>query len=143
MKKNSSSTKAGVALSALLVLSSILLLCVISLAGQNTKATRTKSARPSLPTAGPMPGSGTVNPTDTSPQTFVGTTISPGGVIDESECVDNVNCETYTLTIGGTPADWAGKKVQVLLTWQSGANEYDIYIHKGSNAGTLITSAIQ
>jgi hypothetical protein len=57
--------------------------------------------------------------------------------------VDNVNCETYTLTIGGTPADWAGKKVQVLLTWQSGANEYDIYIHKGSNAGTLITSAIQ
>jgi hypothetical protein len=45
------------------------------------------------------------------------------------------------LTVAGTPADWAGKKVQVLLTWVSGANEYDIYIHQGSNTGTLITSA--
>ncbi len=142
MKKDASSTTARTTLSMLFVVSSILLVCAIPLAGQDAQTTRTKRARPNVATAGPMPASGTVNPTDTSPQTWVGTTISPGGVVMESECVDNVNCETYTLTIGGTPAAWAGKKVQVLLTWQSGANEYDIYIHKGSNTGTLITSAI-
>jgi len=64
-------------------------------------------------------------------------------VNDESKCVDGVNCETFTLTVAGAPGDWAGRRVQVLLTWQSGANEYDIYIHKGSNSGLLVTSAMQ
>src|SRR5947209_9862748 len=52
-------------------------------------------------------------------------------------------CETFTVTVNGTPADWNGKKIQVLLTWGNLSNEYDIYIHKGSNAGPLVTSAIQ
>jgi PKD repeat protein len=59
----------------------------------------------------------------------------------ESLCQDGVNCETYTLTVTGTPAQWAGKRVQVLLTWTSSTNEYDIYIHKGSNNNPVVTSA--
>jgi hypothetical protein len=127
MKKNSSSSiTARVTIGTLLLISGVALLFVI---------------RP-VATRGQNPASGTVNATGTQTATWVGTTVSPGGVIMESECVDGVNCETFTLTVAGTPADWAGKKVQVLLTWVSGANEYDIYIHKGSNTGTLITSAI-
>ncbi|MEY2601100.1 MAG: hypothetical protein QOJ36_419, partial [Verrucomicrobiota bacterium] len=68
----------------------------------------------------------------------------------ESSCVENVTCETFTLTVSGTPSNWAGQRVQVQLSWQNSANEYDIYIHKGANtnvsgmganSGTLVTSA--
>jgi hypothetical protein len=68
----------------------------------------------------------------------------------ESSCVENVTCETFTLTITGTPANWAGQRVQVRLSWGNSANEYDIYIHQGANtntsgmganSGTLVTSA--
>jgi hypothetical protein len=125
MKTNSLSITGRITIDTFLLVSGVALLLVI----------------PTFTTRAQNPASGTVNATGTQTATWVGTTISPGGVIMESECVDGVNCETFTLTIAGTPADWAGKKVQVLLTWVSGANEYDIYIHKDSNAGTLITSA--
>src|SRR5262249_34471037 len=89
------------------------------------------------------PGSGTIHATDTSSINWVSTHPAPGAAVNsESLCVDDVNCETFTLTVAGTQADWAGKRVQVLLTWASGLNEYDIYIHQGSNAGKLVTSAM-
>src|SRR5713226_6026578 len=64
--------------------------------------------------------------------TWQGTATAPGGGVNtEAACVDEVNCEVFTLTVTGTKADWAangGKKVQVRLNWASSANEYDIYI---------------
>jgi hypothetical protein len=126
MKISSFSTNARAALSTLLLLSGIALFCLIPLVD-----TRAQTA-----------SSGTIQATDTIPVSWTGTTVSPGGVANnESLCVDGVNCETFTITVGGTPANWAGKKVRILLTWQNGANEYDLYIHKGSNNGPLITSA--
>jgi hypothetical protein len=90
------------------------------------------------------PGSGTIHPTDSSALTWTGTHVAPGFVVnDESKCSEGVNCETFTLTVAGSPNDWIGKRVQVLLTWHDSANEYDIYIHQGSNSGKLVTSAIQ
>src|SRR4029077_10534873 len=71
-------------------------------------------------------------------------------VNSESNCAENVTCETFTLTINGTKADWANQRAQVQLTWTNSANEYDIYIHQGANtntsgmganSGTLVTSA--
>jgi hypothetical protein len=68
----------------------------------------------------------------------------------ESNCVENVTCETFTLTINGTQADWTNQRVQVQLHWTNSANEYDIYIHQGANtnisgtgvdSGQLVTSA--
>jgi hypothetical protein len=126
MKISSFSTNARAALSTLLLLSGIALFCLIPLVD-----TRAQTA-----------SSGTIQATDTIPVSWTGTTVSPGGVANnESLCVDGVNCETFTITVGGTPANWAGKKVRILLTWQNGANEYDLYIHKGSNNGPLVTSA--
>lgn len=157
MKKNAyPQLTARVTLATLLILSSIALLAAVPLAGTAAENKNRKSfARPrtapatlpALPGGGPMPAAGAISATDASPVTWVGTTISPGGNVNtEATCMDNspaFGCETFTLTVNGTPADWAGKKIQVLLNWQSVSNEYDLYIHKGSNAGALVTSAVQ
>ena len=130
MKKSPVAITARVTLATLFLLSSIALFCTI----------------PLIDTRAQNPASGTVNATGTQTASWVGTTVSPGGNTSESTCMDDspiLGCETFTLTVSGTQANWAGKKVQVLLSWTNSANEYDIYIHKGSNAGPLITSAIQ
>lgn len=129
MKTHLSALSARAALGTLFFIVAVALLCAIPFIG-----TRAQSA-----------ASGTITPTG-SPVTWTGTTISPGGNTDESTCIDSgpgQSCEVFTLTVGGTQADWAGKRVQVLLTWTSTANEYDIYIHKGTKTGALVASAIQ
>jgi hypothetical protein len=93
-------------------------------------------------TSAQNPASGTIHATDTSPATWTGTSLTAGAANTESTCVDGVNCDTYTLNVAGAKADWVGKRVQVQLTWQVSANEYDIYIHQGSNSGALVTSAL-
>jgi len=160
MKTNSfASITARVALSAVLLLSGIALICVAPLTSSYAAKAKQRDARTSLrpkavvigpnalPNTGPTPASGTVNASGTQTSSWDGTTISQGGNVNtESTCMDNspiFGCETFTLTVTGTQSDWAGKKVQVLLTWTSITNEYDLYIHKGSNAGPLITSAVQ
>jgi hypothetical protein len=159
MKKTSSaSITARVTLGAVLLLSGIALLCVAPLTNSyaaNANRTpripvaqkRGSVVTPSLPNTGPQPPSGNVNASGSQTSSWDGTTVSPGGNQNtESTCMDNspvLGCETFTLTVSGTQSDWAGKKVQVLLTWTSITNEYDIYVHKGSNAGPLVTSAVQ
>src|ERR1700719_3782033 len=151
MKTSSASITARVTLGAVLLLSGIALICVAPLTSSyaaNAKHNlRTSVVTPNLPNTGPTPASGSVNASGSQTSSWDGTTISPGGNSNtDTTCMDNssvLGCETFTLTVIGTQADWAGKKVQVLLTWTSIANEYDIWIHKGSNAGPVVTSAIQ
>jgi hypothetical protein len=93
-----------------------------------------RAQNPSFGTVGPAPGGPTA--------TWQGTATAPGGGVNtEAACVDGVNCEVYTLTVSGTPANWAKQRVQVQLNWASSLNEYDIYIHKGTLTGPLVTSA--
>src|ERR1700719_233369 len=151
MKTSSASITARVTLGAVLLLSGIALICVAPLTSSyaaNAKHNlRTSVVTPNLPNTGPTPASGSVNASGSQTASWDGTTVSPGGNSNtDTTCMDNssvLGCETFTLTVIGTQADWAGKKVQVLLTWTSIANEYDIWIHKGSNAGPVVTSAIQ
>lgn len=160
MKKTSSvSITARVTLGAVLSLSGVALLCLIPTSGsygarmkrdsRTTVRQRSTSviSPAALPNTGPTPASGSVNASGSQTASWDGTTISPGGNQNtDTTCMDNSSvfgCETFTLTVNGTQADWAGKKVQVLLTWTSVANEYDIWIHKGSNAGPVVTSAFQ
>ncbi len=153
MKKHSSfAVSARTILSLLLLLSGAALFAAIPLTSSRA-ATKAKVQAPAkhskttpaaIPSTGPNPASGTIHPGDASPVNWSGTTMSPGGNVNsEANCVENVTCETFTLTVSGSPSDWAGKKVQVLLSWQSIANEYDVYIHQGSNSGALVTSAAQ
>ncbi len=85
------------------------------------------------------PTSGTISPTS-MPLTWDGT--AAGGTYNgESTCVEGVNCDTFTLTVSGTPADWAGKQIKISISWVVLANDYDLYIHKGSNSGPVVSSS--
>ena len=46
-----------------------------------------------------------------------------GSSAGESTCVEGVNCDTYTLTVSGTAGDWAGKVVDVRISWLVPAND--------------------
>lgn len=90
------------------------------------------------------PTSGTLSPSGPN-VTWAGTAVG-GASADESTCVEGVNCDTFTLTLSGTPADWSGKKAHVVISWtdpSSAGVDYDLYIHKGDNNGPLVGSSAQ
>lgn len=85
------------------------------------------------------PTSGMIS-TSSPPLSWNGTAL--GGTSNgEATCVEGANCDTFTLTVAGTPADWAGKTIQVDVSWVVLAHDYDLYIHKDSNAGPLVDSS--
>lgn len=90
---------------------------------------------PKLTTEAADPSAGSLSPTLGASVTWKGT--APGGASPEGEttCVEGTNCETFTLTLNGAPADWSGKLVQVKLDWLTPATDYDLYIRKGSVTG--------
>lgn len=93
------------------------------------------------------PAGGTINP-NSPPLTWNGS--APGGVVPnaplglidgEELCQEGLNCDTFTLTIGGTAADWSTKLVRIKLEWLLPTTDYDLYIHKDSNAGPVVGSS--
>jgi hypothetical protein len=85
------------------------------------------------------PSAKPIDPTS-APITWDGTAAG-GAYNGESTCVEGVNCDTFTLTVSGTPADWAGKQIKITISWVVLANDYDVYVHKGSNSGPVVSSA--
>jgi hypothetical protein len=85
------------------------------------------------------PAAGTISP-NSKPITWKGTAAG-GAYNGEGTCVDGVNCDAFTLTVSGTPADWAGKKINVSISWVVLANDYDLYVHKGDLTGPVIGSS--
>lgn len=91
----------------------------------------------------PAAGSGTLDPTTGSMATWTG---AAAGVVpismDESTCVDGQNCDTFLLTLSGNPGDWAGRKAHIEIQWPANGNDYDVFVHKGSdNTGPIVASA--
>lgn len=90
------------------------------------------------------PPSGTITTSTVTPVTWTGTATGiPPAAGGESTCVEGSSCDSYVLTISGTPADWvaAGKQVHVQISWLSPGTDYDMYIHKGSLAGPTVASS--
>ena len=86
------------------------------------------------------PASGSLAPAAGAAVTWKGTAL--GGVADgEGTCVEGVTCDSFTLTVGGSPADWAGRRVQVGLRWALPATDYDLYVHQGSASGPVVASS--
>lgn len=86
------------------------------------------------------PATGTVNAG--GPATaWDGTALGTGSAGGEGTCVEGVSCDTYTLTVGGAAADWAGKRVEVRISWPTSADDFDLVIHKGSNAGPIVDTS--
>src|SRR5436190_15070483 len=92
-------------------------------------ATGLRSATPSAGTL--SPGGPTVN--------WAGTAAG-GGSLDESTCVEGVNCDTFVLTLSGTPSNWSGLKARIVVSSAdpSGLTDYDVYVHKGDNNGPIV-----
>src|SRR5260370_26950285 len=67
---------------------------------------------------------------------FPGAGVSPDG---ETTCVDGTNCDTFTLTVA--PGDYTGKRARFSVTWTDQLNDYDVYVHAGSNSGATVGSA--
>lgn len=88
------------------------------------------------------PSSGTLSAAG-APVTWTGTL--PGGAAPDgpATCIEGTNCETYTLTLSGTPADWSGKLARVKIVWATPASDYDMYIYQGSLKGTEIGRSAQ
>lgn len=93
------------------------------------------------------PAAGSLGPT-TAAVTWVGTAL--GGQGDQSGeagpetlCIEGRTCDSFTLTLTGTPADWAGKKARVAINWATSAHDYDMYIHKGAVSGAIVASSAQ
>src|SRR5437762_12784980 len=84
------------------------------------------------------PSSGTLNPG--GPQVNWVGTAAGGGSLDESTCVDGVNCDTFVVTLSGTPTNWTGLKARVVVSCAdlSGTSDYDVYVHKGDNSGPIV-----
>ncbi|HTG93232.1 MAG TPA: hypothetical protein VL866_11625, partial [Pyrinomonadaceae bacterium] len=79
------------------------------------------------------PSSGSINLTSAS-ISWQGSALAGGAtgdpaaglVTSEEMCVEGVSCDTYTLTIQGTPQDWinANKLVHVHLGWTQTAQDF-------------------
>src|SRR5438309_8606606 len=84
------------------------------------------------------PSSGTLNPAGPTVN-WVGTATG-GTSVDESTCVEGVNCDTFVLTLSGTPTNWAGLKARITISCAdpSGLSDYDVYVHKGDNSGPIV-----
>src|SRR5438552_6100625 len=85
-----------------------------------------------------QPSSGTLNSGGPAVN-WVGTAVG-GGSLDESTCVEGVNCDTFLVTLSGTPTNWAGLKARIVISCAdpSGLSDYDVYVHKGDNSGPVV-----
>jgi hypothetical protein len=84
------------------------------------------------------PGSGTLNPTGPD-VTWQGTAVG-GASNGEETCVEGVNCDTFLLTLSGTPGDWQNKSARITFSWATPI-DYDIYVHKGDVNGPIVDDA--
>ena len=92
----------------------------------------TTGLRSATPSAGTLnPGGPTIN--------WAGTAVG-GSSTDESTCVEGVNCDTFILTLSGTPTSWTGLKARIVISSPdpSGVTDYDLYVHKGNNSGPVV-----
>src|SRR5436309_14139668 len=123
MKTNPASLTARVTIGALFLIIGVALV-VLALS-----ATGLRSATPTA---------GTLNPTGPT-VTWAGTAAG-GGSLDESTCVEGVNCDTYILTLSGTPTNWTGLKARIVISCPdpTGLTDYDLYVHKATNSGPIV-----
>ncbi|HUR01720.1 MAG TPA: sialidase family protein, partial [Nonomuraea sp.] len=57
--------------------------------------------------------------------------------------MEGINCDSFTLNVSGTAADWTGRIVKVEVRWLAPGTDYDVYVHKGSVTGPEVTHAAE
>lgn len=85
------------------------------------------------------PTSGTLS-LSSGPVQWDGFSAAPATSQDnEASCQEGTNCDTFTLKLA--PGDYAGKRLRFTVTWSNPLNDYDVYLHAGSNAGPVVKSS--
>ncbi len=84
------------------------------------------------------PAAGTIAPAGASVtwNGFAATIANP--TASEATCQEGSTCDTYKLTVSGTPADWAGKRIHIDIRWIAPAFDYALSVHKGTNADPVL-----
>jgi hypothetical protein len=88
---------------------------------------------------GATPSSGTLTATSGSSASWSGDEVA--ATFGESTCVNGTNCDVYALNLSGTTSNYAGEYVTIKVAWSVSADEYDLYLHKGSLSGPVVASA--
>jgi len=73
------------------------------------------------------------------PITWVGPSTGGSSPDGEATCLEGTNCDTFTLTIA--PGDYTGQRVRFKVSWSVLVDDYDVYIHQGSNDGPIVQSS--
>jgi hypothetical protein len=89
------------------------------------------------------PSSGSLDPALGDNIAWVGTApggVSPGPQLQDHDafCVDGTSCELFELELTGSPEDWQGIEVSIVLSWITFASDYDVYIHAGTPDGPIV-----
>jgi len=93
------------------------------------------------------PTNGALTATAIAPVTWNGTApgTPPAAAGDpnaaEAKCTEGTNCDTFLLTLDGTPADWAGKRARVKITWNSPSTDYDMVVRRDSATGPVLLTS--
>ena len=116
-------------LSARVTIGTLFLVGAIGLLILALLAPASRSANPASDTLGPA-----------GPTLNWAGTAAGGGSLDESTCVEGVNCDTFILTLSGTPTNWTGLKARIVISSPdpTGVTDYDLYVHKGTNSGSVV-----
>lgn len=100
------------------VLAITLLLALVGLAGATHQSGTLSDATPNIAWSNPTLGGANAN---------------------ESSCLENVNCETYVLTLAA--GDYTGQRVSVAISWLNPASDWDLYVHEGSANGPIVAQS--
>lgn len=93
------------------------------------------------PSYAATPSSGILLPTGPN-VVWVGDKTGGAAPNGEADCATIPNvCDEFTLTLGGTVADWTNKRARVQINWRLPATDYDMYIYKDSTSGTQVGSS--
>lgn len=88
------------------------------------------------PVEASLPAGGSLNPVVGAVVTWTGDKTGTIAANGEPSCTSGdqtaTNCDAYTLTVGGTSADWVGKRISVKLTMNPAA-DYDLVVRKETN----------
>ena len=84
--------------------------------------------------------SATVGPTSGAVASWAGSGVA-GATTDETTCVSGIDCDTFTINLSGSPADYANLVLSIKVGWKLGTNDYDLYVHKGDLTGPVVASS--
>jgi hypothetical protein len=86
------------------------------------------------------PSSGTLSPANGSSVSWAGSGVA-GATTDETTCVNGTDCDVFTITLTGSPANYKGLVLAITISHQIKLNDYDLYVHKGDLTGPVVASA--